>query len=169
MTMLAFEPSRCLQEPHTDSCMRNVAVKIPSQLMWLESGRNPVKSSVEEQAAVLAVRADPLLSTFSPDHRRKSPSSQSYYHTPICPLHPYHQPLIYIHTAGTADLAITLTRRTSDIWSFMGYYTNNESVTSIATAQTKIAVSVFLGIAGGLSRTESSFANLDWLLAAGPP
>lgn len=80
-----------------------------------------------------------------------------------------HQPLIYIHTAGTADLATILTRHTSDIWSFMGYYTNNESVTSIATAQTKIAVSVFLGIAGGLSRTESSFANLDWLLAAGPP
>jgi len=51
----------------------------------------------------------------------------------------------------------------------MGYYTNNESVTSTATAQTKIAVSVFLGTTGGLSRTESSFANLDWLLAAGPP
>jgi hypothetical protein len=46
----------------------------------------------------------------------------------------------------------------------MGYYTNNESVTSTATAQSKIAVSVFLGITGGLSRTESSFANLDWLL-----
>ena len=152
-----------------DSCMGDVAARDSHQVMWLESGRNPVKSSVEKQAAVLAVRADPLLSTFSPDHRRKSPSSQSYYHTPICPLHPYHQPLIYIHTAGTADLATALTRRTSDIWSFMGYYTNNESVTSTATAQTKIAVSVFLGIAGGLSRTESSFANLDWLLAAGPP
>jgi hypothetical protein len=35
----------------------------------------------------------------------------------------------------------------------MGYYTSNESVTSAATVQSKIAVSVFLGIAGGLSRT----------------
>ena len=51
----------------------------------------------------------------------------------------------------------------------MGYYTSTENVTSAATAQNKIAVSVFLGIAGGLSRTESSFANLDWLLVAGPP
>lgn len=51
----------------------------------------------------------------------------------------------------------------------MGYYTSTESVTPVATAQSKIAVAVFLGIAGGLSRTESSFANLDWLLVAGPP
>lgn len=52
----------------------------------------------------------------------------------------------------------------------MGYYTSAESVTAAAaTAQSKIAVSVFLGIAGGLSRTESSFASLDWLLVAGPP
>jgi hypothetical protein len=51
----------------------------------------------------------------------------------------------------------------------MGYYTSTEPVTSAATAQSKIAISVFLGITGGLSRTESSFANLDWLLVAGPP
>jgi hypothetical protein len=51
----------------------------------------------------------------------------------------------------------------------MGYYTNAESVSPVATAQSKIAVGVFLGIAGGLSRTDSSFASLDWLLVAGPP
>jgi hypothetical protein len=60
-------------------------------------------------------------------------------------------------------------RRTLPTWSSMGYYTNAESVSPVATAQSKIAVGVFLGIAGGLSRTESSFASLDWLLVAGPP
>ena len=92
--------------------------------------------------------------------------------TPICPPALYkrpHQPLIYILTARIADLATAPTLRTLNTWSFMGYYTNTNPVTSAANAQSKIAVSVFLGIAGGLSRTESSFANLDWLLVAGPP
>lgn len=55
----------------------------------------------------------------------------------------------------------------------MGYRTNADSVIPppVATsAHSKIAAAgVFLGTAAGLSRTESSFANLDWLLVGGPP
>ena len=54
----------------------------------------------------------------------------------------------------------------------MGYRTNADSVTpavATASAHSKIAVGVFLGTAAGLSRTESSFANLDWLLVGSPP
>lgn len=52
----------------------------------------------------------------------------------------------------------------------MGYYTITETISSSSvSAQSKIAAGVFLGVAGGLSRTDSSFANLDWLVASGPP
>lgn len=55
-------------------------------------------------------------------------------------------------------------------WSSMGYYTITETISSSSvSAQNKIAAGVFLGVAGGLSRTDSSFANLDWLVASGPP
>lgn len=53
----------------------------------------------------------------------------------------------------------------------MGYYKITGTVSSFASAsaQSQIAAGVFLGVAGGLSRTDSSFANLDWLVASGPP
>lgn len=86
MTMFAHQPLKCLHKPHTDSCMKSVAVQIPSQVMWLDSGRNPVKSSVEiSQPFTLTMPKAPL----APDRLRlKSPSSQSYYHTSTCPLAP---------------------------------------------------------------------------------
>jgi len=52
----------------------------------------------------------------------------------------------------------------------MGYYKVSGTIfASSVSAQSKIAAGVFLGVAGGLSRTDSSFANLDWLLVPGPP
>ena len=67
MTMLAQQPLKCLQEPHTDSCMETVAVQIPSQVMWLDSGRNPVKSSVEiSQPFTLTMPKPPLAPDPSP-------------------------------------------------------------------------------------------------------
>ena len=165
--MFAQQPLNCLHKPHTDSCMKSVAVQIPSQVMWLDSGRNPVKSSVEISQPFSLTR--PRLHLPQIVSALKVPALNLITTHPPALSHHKHQPLIYIQSAGIADLATALTHLAFNTWSFMGYYTNNESVTSTATAQTKIAVSVFLGIAGGLSRTESSFANLDWLLAAGPP
>lgn len=105
-----------------------------------------------------------------PGSNPTQPQSKRLAHTLLT----YDTPYISNTAAGEAGPGDTHTHSTlrpfsSKLPSSMGYYTRAETVTLAATAQSKIAVSVFLGIAGGLSRTESSFANLDWLLVRGPP
>jgi len=93
---------------------------------------------------------------------------------PFSHTHAYNDPhtLSRIRSLHRRDghLATYLQKTAYIQWSSMGYYRITETISSSSvSAQSKIAAGVFLGIAGGLSRTDSSFANLDWLLASGPP
>ena len=170
MGELVTEVSEIVTEHHPDSCIRNVAVRDLHHLMWLETGVGRVGSTQERTKAVQPFTLTLVLHFLPRSSPPKSPSSQSYYHPPTCPLRQQRQSThTHILTARIADLATQSRLQTIPTWPFMGYYTSTEPVTPAATAQNKIAVGVFLGTAAGLSRTESSFANLDWLLAAGPP